>query len=156
MHSKIRTSISINASADYIIKQACVIDEFKETYQTRHRYPYTPSKLDFLTNKTSLFLLQHFHNLYQNQYRSHALDTKGKKKKPTGYYLATLDQQVDVKILPAGYHTGHPPKQDVCDACNTKLSGDSEILICGHDRLQNGSNELTEEEQEIDDNVEEE
>ena len=77
-------------------------------------------------------MLQHFHNLYQNHNRSHVLDTKGKKKKLTVYYLATLNQQVDVKTLPARYHTGHSPKPDVCDACNTQLNDDSEVLVCGH------------------------
>ena len=61
-------------------------------------------------------MLQHFHKIYQNRNRSHVLDTKGKgKKKPTNYYLATLNQQVDVKNLPTGYHTGHTPKSDVCE-----------------------------------------
>ncbi|RGB22135.1 hypothetical protein C1646_776574 [Rhizophagus diaphanus] len=72
-------------------------------------------------------------DLYQNLNRSHALDTKGKRKKnPTTYYLATLDQQVDIKNLPMGYHTGHPPKPNVCDACDTILNNVSDILICGH------------------------
>lgn len=91
--------------------------------------------------------------------------------------------------MPTGYHTGHPPKPNVCDICDVNLDSNSKVLICGHgyhqicynnlrnrcnhceqyykrgvfdnvksflDRLQNGSNELTEEEQEDDDNVEEE
>jgi hypothetical protein len=41
--------------------------------------------------------------LYQNLNCSHALDKKGKRKEiPTTYYLATLDQQVDIKNLSTG------------------------------------------------------
>ncbi|RHZ86168.1 hypothetical protein Glove_54g51 [Diversispora epigaea] len=69
-HSKIRANTSPNATVDNIIKQAYVIMNhdsiFKDTYcKTRH-YPYNISTLDFLSNKTSLFLLQYFRDLYYN------------------------------------------------------------------------------------------
>ena len=87
-------------------------------------------------------MLQHFYKLYQNRNHSHVIDTRGRKKKPTIYYLATLDQQVDVKNLPTGYHTGHPPKSDVCDACDIILDDNSKVLICGHGYHQTCYNNL--------------
>ncbi|RHZ73861.1 hypothetical protein Glove_228g37 [Diversispora epigaea] len=69
-HSKIRANTSSNATVDNIIRQAYVIMNqdpiFKDTYcKTRH-YPYNIPMLNFLSNKTSLFLLQYFHSLYCN------------------------------------------------------------------------------------------
>ncbi|CAG8755276.1 14567_t:CDS:1, partial [Dentiscutata heterogama] len=50
---------------DNIIKQVYVImndnnTAFKDNYCKKRRYPYTPTTLNFLSDKTALFLLQHF------------------------------------------------------------------------------------------------
>ena len=88
--------------------------------------------------------------------------------------------------MPTEYHTGHPPKSDVCDACDIRLDDNSKVLICGHGYHQTCYNNLrnrcnhceqyykrgvfdnvksfldrlqngsSEQEQEVDDNVEEE
>ncbi|RIB17302.1 hypothetical protein C2G38_1444600 [Gigaspora rosea] len=68
-HSKIRANTSSGDSVDTIIKQACVLDTnkespFKEMFHTKKRYPYKPSNLEYLANKTSLFLLDYFHQVF--------------------------------------------------------------------------------------------
>jgi len=81
-----------------------------------------------------LFLLNYFHLIYKNIGQSYPINLKGKKKIEK-YFLATLNEKVNLKLLPTGYHTAHPPKQNHCDKCNkTFLPIDQEIivLICGH------------------------
>jgi hypothetical protein len=81
-----------------------------------------------------LFLLNYFHLIYKNIGQSYSINLKGKKKIEK-YFLATLNEKVNLKLLPTGYHTAHPPKQNHCDKCNnTFLPIDQEIivLICGH------------------------
>ncbi|RHZ53694.1 hypothetical protein Glove_438g1 [Diversispora epigaea] len=101
-HSKIRANTSSNATTDNIIKQAYVIIQH----------------LIFLSNKTSIFLLQYFHNLYNNLEKSvPKLNKKIKKQNPKIYILATLEEEVDLRRLPTGYSTSYPPKQGLCDQC---------------------------------------
>src|SRR5204863_9727265 len=60
-----------------------------------------------------------------------------KGKKLTNYTLSTLNIKVDLKSLPAGYHTEYPPKKDLCDNCDKAFDPnfpytDGHVLICGH------------------------
>ncbi|CAG8708887.1 7777_t:CDS:2, partial [Funneliformis caledonium] len=48
-----------------------------------------------------------------------------------------LDAIVDVKCLPTGFNTTHPPSLNNCDLCNKSLIAnnhmyDGEVLICDH------------------------
>ncbi|UZO25449.1 uncharacterized protein OCT59_017714 [Rhizophagus irregularis] len=77
MHSKIRSHTSINSSVDNIIKQAYVIDarnhcELKDTFEKTKAYPYKPSSLKLLTDKTALFLLDYFQEIFKNQGKSYS------------------------------------------------------------------------------------
>ncbi|RHZ47868.1 hypothetical protein Glove_566g73 [Diversispora epigaea] len=138
-HSKIRANTSSNATADNIIKQAYVIMNqdpiFKNTYCKTRNYPYNNSTLDFLSNKTSIFLLQYFHNLYNNLEKSAPkLNKKIKKQNPKIYILATLEEEVDLRRLPTGYSTSYPPKQGLCDRCKLPFVNEdgSITFIYGH------------------------
>ncbi|RHZ89265.1 hypothetical protein Glove_16g74 [Diversispora epigaea] len=138
-HSKIRANTSSNATTDNIIKQAYVIMNqdpiFKNTYCKTRNYPYNSPTLDFLSNKTSIFLLQYFHNLYNNLGKSvPKLNKKIKKQNPKIYILATLEEEVDLRRLPTGYSTSYPPKQGLCDRCKLPfINEDSGVtFICGH------------------------
>jgi len=60
-----------------------------------------------------------------------------KEKQYSDYKLAALDTIVNVKCLPAGYNTKHPPSPNACDQCgyilidgHPQYNGD--VLICGH------------------------
>ena len=99
----------------------------------RH-YPYNYPTLEFLSNKTSIFLLQYFHNLYNNLGKSiPKLNKKIKKQNPKIYILATLGEEVDLRRLPTGYSTSYPPKQGLCDRCKAPLTNESGVtFICGH------------------------
>ncbi|RIB13822.1 hypothetical protein C2G38_2196814 [Gigaspora rosea] len=70
MHSRIRANMSHNATTDNIIKQAYVImnheSTFKDTYSKARRYLYSIKTLDFLYDKTALFLLKHFQEVFYN------------------------------------------------------------------------------------------
>ncbi|RIB02767.1 hypothetical protein C2G38_2226927 [Gigaspora rosea] len=74
IHSKIRANTSPNATVDNIIKQAYVVIDhdlnLKDTYCKARHYPYNIKTLDFLSNKTSLFLLQYFQNVFYNRGKS--------------------------------------------------------------------------------------
>ncbi|UZO27320.1 uncharacterized protein OCT59_019521 [Rhizophagus irregularis] len=132
MHSKIRSQTPVNSNVDNIIKQAYVIDErnhceLKDTFQKTKAYPYKPSLLNILAEKTSLFLLDYFQRIYKNCGKSKLC----KSKKKIQCQLATLGETVDTKCLPTGYSTNMPPLPDSCDHCRKKLD-DGEVLICGH------------------------
>ncbi|CAG8571972.1 316_t:CDS:2, partial [Funneliformis caledonium] len=106
---------------------------FKDTYcKTRH-YPYNSSTLDFLSNKTSLFLLKYFCSIFQNQNNSIPLYTDEKKKKLKGYKLATLGKEVDLRYLSTAYSTSRPSQSGLCDCCRLQLNNDDVVpLTCGH------------------------
>ena len=80
--------------------------------------------MDLLTEKTALFLLNHFHELFKNR-------GKSKLHKKNQYKLATLGEIVDLKCLPTGYSTNMPPLANTCDHCRKELD-DGEVLVCGH------------------------
>jgi hypothetical protein len=132
-HSRIRANTSSQHSAEAIISQAFVLEShnqsFVNTFKKLKAYPYKESTLDYLKNKASLFLIDYFHLIYQNLEKSKVLT----KKK---YYFATLNNNVDLKSLPAGYHTSKPPSFNSCDHCNKKFKNFDEhegvMLICGH------------------------
>ncbi|CAJ0904644.1 11958_t:CDS:2, partial [Entrophospora sp. SA101] len=42
------------------------LDSFKEAFQKSKRYPYTMSDLEYLSEKTILFLLNYFQQIYKN------------------------------------------------------------------------------------------
>ncbi|PKC01198.1 hypothetical protein RhiirA5_427105 [Rhizophagus irregularis] len=106
-HSQIRANTSPNATVENIIKQAYIIANhdpiFKDVYCKTYRYLYSSSTLDFLSNKTSLFLLEHFCSIFHNQNNSIPVYSGGKKKKLKGYKLATLGKEVDLCHLPTAY-----------------------------------------------------
>jgi hypothetical protein len=92
-------------------------------------YPYKESTIDYL-NKTSLFLIDHFHQIYQNM-------GKSRKIKKNEYHLATLNENVKLQCIPAGYHSPKPPSNNnSCDYCNQRFKINDEyegiMLICGH------------------------
>ncbi|RHZ75417.1 hypothetical protein Glove_214g7 [Diversispora epigaea] len=71
MHSKIRAHTSPNNNVDNIIKQAYVIDtrnhcELKDIFEKTKAYPYKLSSLNLLTEKTALFLLNYFQEIFNN------------------------------------------------------------------------------------------
>src|SRR5438132_968607 len=78
------------------------------------QYPYQPSTLDLLTEKSALFLLGYFRELFANR-------GKSKLSKKKRYELATLGETVDSRCLPAGYSAGVIPLPNACDHCHKKL-----------------------------------
>ena len=131
MHSKIHAHTSTNSSTDNIIKQAYLIgmpiilfifiyikifykfnnftdernhNELKDTFQRSNEYPYKPSSLKLLSEKTSLFLLNYFQEIYKNQGKG----TLHKKRKKVEYKLATLGETVDSRCLPTDIVPANP------------------------------------------------
>jgi hypothetical protein len=139
MHSHIRSQTHKHSSAESIIQQAFIIDSqkhesFAKAFSTARRYPYTPAILNYLNKKTSCFLIDHFFSIYTNL---NTCEPIFKKNKLAQYKLPTLEETVDIKLLPSGYHTVHPPKLDQCDHCDKKFDqnipeDDGVVLICGH------------------------
>jgi hypothetical protein len=116
------------------------LDIFKETFQKTKKYPYSNHTLEYLTEKSSLFLLNYFHQIYNNLGKSIPVDTiktgekrKMKSKIPKEYQLASLDIKVNVMCLPTGYSTESIPENDVCDYCQKPLNVfEGKALTCGH------------------------
>ncbi|GBC39789.2 hypothetical protein GLOIN_2v1868106 [Rhizophagus irregularis DAOM 181602=DAOM 197198] len=137
-HSRIRANTSSNATAETIIKQAYVIADhdpiFKDTFRKTRNYSYNLSTLKFLSDKTSLFLLNYFRNIFHNQNNSTPLynNTRKKEKKLRGYKLATLGKEVDLRHLPTAYSTSYLPKSGLCDNCGLPLNNNGVVLACGH------------------------
>ncbi|CAG8539657.1 17651_t:CDS:2, partial [Rhizophagus irregularis] len=123
---------NLHSLNDYITALQMILDIDKDTgYLQNHiaplAYPYKPSLLNILAEKTSLFLLDYFQRIYKNCGKSKLC----KSKKKIQCQLATLGETVDTKCLPTGYSTNMPPLPDSCDHCRKKLD-DGEVLICGH------------------------
>ena len=72
--------------------------ELKDTFQKTKAYPYKPSLLNILAEKTSLFLLEYFQRIFKNRGKSKLC----KSKKKIQCQLATLGETVDTKCLPTG------------------------------------------------------
>jgi hypothetical protein len=85
-----------------------------------------------------LFLLDYFHQVYQNinaiTSTTNSKSKKQGKKKNIKYKLAVSNEEVEVTCLPTGYSTGFPPSPDLCDDCHKNLdeNGGGTVLICGH------------------------
>jgi hypothetical protein len=164
-HSRLRANTNPHSSLNTIIEQAYVIgkyfydysdnyyysinvlfthiifldkhrnnDSFIKTFHNTKKYSYDLKSLDFLVMKTSMFLLDYFHSIYKNLGKSYPINPKSKRKIEK-YFLATLNEEVSLKLLPTGYHTACPPKQNHCDLCNEAflpLDPKIIVLICGH------------------------
>jgi len=95
---------------------------FFNSFRNFKNYPYKESTIDYLKYKTSLFLIDYFHQIYQNM-------GKSKKIKKNEYHFTTLS-------LPAGYHSSKAPSNNGCDYCNRRFRVEDEhegiMLICGH------------------------
>ncbi|RIB07132.1 hypothetical protein C2G38_2215363 [Gigaspora rosea] len=116
---------------------------FKDTYAKTRQYPYNATTLDFLYEKTALFLLQYFQDVFHNRGKSISILNKKttenakkinlQKKLPEIYQLATLNEEVDLRYLPTAYSTSYPPHPKLCDCCGLPLSDDnSMVYVCGH------------------------
>ncbi|CAG8507525.1 15216_t:CDS:1 [Dentiscutata heterogama] len=47
--------------------------------------------------------------------------------------MATLNETLEIKCLPAGYHTSHLPLLDKCDKCNIPIRFNTgKVYNCGH------------------------
>jgi len=61
---------------------------------------------------------------------------KSKAVSKKKYYFATLNDNVDLRSLPAGYNASKPPLSNSCDRCNKKFEIFDEhkglMLICSH------------------------
>jgi hypothetical protein len=62
---------------------------------------------------------------------------KSRKIKKNEYHLATLNENVKLQCIPAGYHSPKPPSNNnSCDYCNQRFKINDEyegiMLICGH------------------------
>ncbi|RHZ87974.1 hypothetical protein Glove_27g73 [Diversispora epigaea] len=146
-----------NATAENIIKQAYVITNhnpmFKDTYcKTRH-YPYNIPMLNFLSNKTSIFLLQYFRDLYYNIGKSKPKLNK-RTKYPKTYILTTLGEEVDLRRLPTGYSTSFLPQNGLCDCCKLPINETNGTTFLK--RIEKGSDVFTQEDLDNENNTEEE
>ncbi|CAG8534765.1 10072_t:CDS:2, partial [Dentiscutata heterogama] len=85
-----------------------------------------------LNNKIDLntSISKTFHSIYNN------LETTQFSKNKKKFTLSALQLTVDIRNLPAGYHSSFPPTLNKCDACKKVLvetiEGNKIILICGH------------------------
>ena len=87
---------------------------FKQTYCNNKNYPYLLADLNFLTRKTSIFLLDQFQNIFQsiNQRKSEPSSSisKGKKRKRFSEWYNSITMDVlNIAKLPLGYSTGYSP-----------------------------------------------
>ncbi|KAF0476775.1 hypothetical protein F8M41_024321 [Gigaspora margarita] len=135
-HSRLQANININYTSDNIIEQSYLLDmhnnQLFNAFRTEKTYPYKPNQLDYLTKKSSLFLLEHFQKIFQNFGKSRIITSKNKKD-DIKCYIATLNETLEIKCLPTGYHTAHLPSLDTCDYCKISIkSSTSKVYICGH------------------------
>jgi len=135
-HSRLRANININYTSDHIIEQSYLLDmhnnQLFNAFRTEKTYPYKPKQLDYLTKKSSLFLLEHFQKVFQNLGKSRIITSKNKKV-DIKCFIATLNETLELKCLPTGYHTAHLPLLDTCDYCKIPIrSAASKVYICGH------------------------
>jgi len=70
IHSQIRANTTSLDSADTIVNEAYVLDLHDQTtinsFKNYHKYSYTEPVLNELTNRISIFLLDHFRLIYLN------------------------------------------------------------------------------------------
>ncbi len=101
--------------------------ELKDTFQKTKAYSYKPSLLNILIEKTSLFLLNYFQEIFKNCEKSKLY----KSKKKTQYQLVILGETVDLKCFSIGYNINISLLSNSCDHYHKKLN-DSKVLICGY------------------------
>ncbi|CAI2185627.1 15633_t:CDS:2 [Funneliformis geosporum] len=70
--------------------------ELKDTFEKIKTHSYTPLLLNLLTEKTSLFLIDYFYDIFKN---------RGK------------EETVDSKCLPTGYNANIPSSPNECGYC---------------------------------------
>ncbi len=101
--------------------------ELKDTFQKTKAYSYKPSLLNILIEKTSLFLLNYFQEIFKNCEKSKLY----KSKKKTQYQLVILKKTINLKCLLIKYNTNILLLSDSYDYWYKKLDN-NEILICEH------------------------
>ncbi|CAG8788484.1 11667_t:CDS:2, partial [Racocetra fulgida] len=66
-----------------------------------------------------------------------------KKYKIKKYYIAGLNENVELKCLPTGYLTSCKPTKDTCDKCKKSFNKlNRKVYICGHAYYTNCYNNL--------------
>lgn len=135
IHSQIRANTTTLDSASAIINDAYLLDLHDQTtintFKNYRKYPYKEPVLEELTNRTSIFLLDHFHLIYLNLEKNK--NRIRKNNKFNTYKLEALNTTVDLRSLPTGYHTSSPPMPSSCDKCKQDLGClNVSVLICGH------------------------
>jgi hypothetical protein len=135
IHSQIRANTTTLDSASAIINDAYLLDLHDQTtintFKNYRKYPYKEPVLEELTNRTSIFLLDHFHLIYLNLEKNK--NRIRKNNKFNTYKLEALNTTVDLRSLPTGYHTSSPPMPSSCDKCKKDLGClNVSVLICGH------------------------
>ena len=86
--------------------------------------------MDYLIQKTSIFLLNYFKKIYLTK----DLGYQDTNFKSFHYYLPVLKITVSTKQLPCRYSTKKILSLINCDLCDTLLKNQykAEVLICGH------------------------
>ncbi|KAF0520753.1 hypothetical protein F8M41_016138 [Gigaspora margarita] len=113
-HSQLRANINNSYTADNIIEQ-----------------PYQ-NQLDYLIKKSSLFLLEHFQKIFQNIGKSKIIPIiPNKDREKNKFFMATLDEILELKCLLTGYHTAHLPSFNTCDICNISIKFSTEYYKKG-------------------------
>ncbi|CAG8625184.1 9270_t:CDS:1, partial [Scutellospora calospora] len=115
-----------------IKQQAYILDYYRSKFQldifkSTKSYIYNSKQLDYLTKRSSLFLLKHFQKVYLNLNNSKKIQNQSK------YYIAGLNEDVEAKCLPTGYLTSKKLTKNTYDKCNklfSKLNG--KVYIYGH------------------------
>ncbi|RIB05534.1 hypothetical protein C2G38_2253762 [Gigaspora rosea] len=139
MHSRIRAYTTKYSTTDEIIREAFVIDshchdQFKQTFQNFKKYSYTQSSLEYLIQKTSIFLLNYFKKIYLSK----GLGYQDTNFKSFYYHL--------------GYHIiCYNAMEERCKFCydyyGTGIKNNVKSFI---NRLEKGANILTEDDIDID------
>ena len=87
-----------------------------------------------MTKQTAMFFLDFFEKLWIDK-KKWSVKTEGKKVKKQTYFFPPLTKGFSKGALPSGYHTSHPPDQDIfCDwdQCTNPLFAEGKVLNCGH------------------------
>ncbi|CAG8824852.1 35718_t:CDS:1, partial [Racocetra persica] len=108
-------------------------DTFVDFFVPKKDYPYKKKDLDVLSKSTAIFLLEFFSQIWNNDYVEKKIE--GTRVKKIYYYFSNISSRFSSGILPLGYHSLTPPKQEkFCDRinCNKTDIGTGQVLICGH------------------------
>ncbi|CAG8805197.1 1215_t:CDS:1, partial [Gigaspora rosea] len=135
---QLRANINNSYTAYNIIEQSYILDihnnQLFNMFRTEKVYPYKQNQLDYLTKKSSLFLLEHFQKIFQNIGKSKINPTiPNKDREKNKFFMPTLDEILELKCLPTGYHIAHLPSFNICDHCNIPIKfSTGKTYICGH------------------------